>query len=137
MPFYERCCFWTGRPQRIHLCNRHEPRRRSGGPEPDAQRGSTRISQTLSGGTTDDGSHHKHRTPLPEAHRRKIQRHRLPPKKTRNIAEARIKTDWIDSQALAELLRLNSLPESYMPPPDIAMLREKVRRRAFLVRQQS
>ena len=59
------------------------------------------------------------------------------PKKTRYIAEARIKTDLVDSQALAELLRLNSLPESYMPPPDIAELREKVRRRAFLVRQQS
>jgi transposase len=59
------------------------------------------------------------------------------PKKTRYIAEARIKTDRVDSQALAELLRLNSLPESYVPPPDIAELREKVRRRAFLVRQQT
>jgi transposase len=59
------------------------------------------------------------------------------PKKTRYIAEARIKTDRVDSRALAELLRLNSLPESYVPPPDIAVLREKVRRRAFLVGQQS
>jgi transposase len=59
------------------------------------------------------------------------------PKKTRYIAEARIKTDRVDSQALAELLRLNSLPESYIPPPEIAVLREKVRRRAFLVGQQS
>ena len=59
------------------------------------------------------------------------------PKKTRYIAEARIKTERVDSQALAELLRLNSLPESYVPPPDIAVLREKVRRRAFLVRQQT
>ena len=59
------------------------------------------------------------------------------PKKTRYIAEARIKTDRVDSQALAELLRLNSLPESYMPPPDIAVLREKVRRRSFLVGQQT
>ena len=57
------------------------------------------------------------------------------PKKTRYIAEARIKTDRVDSRALAELLRLNSLPESYVPPPYIAELREKVRRRAFLVRQ--
>ena len=38
---------------------------------------------------------------------------------------------------MAELLRLNSLPESYVPPPDIAMLREKVRRRSFLVGQQT
>jgi len=52
------------------------------------------------------------------------------PKKTRYIAEARIKTDRVDSQALAELLRLNSLPESYVPPPDISELREKVRRRS-------
>jgi transposase len=59
------------------------------------------------------------------------------PKKTRYIAEARIKTDRVDSRALAELLRLNSLPESYVPPPYIAELREKVRRRAFLVRQQT
>ena len=57
------------------------------------------------------------------------------PKKTRYIAEAHIKTDRVDSKALAELLKLNSLPESYMPPPYIAELREKVRRRAFLVRQ--
>jgi transposase len=56
------------------------------------------------------------------------------PKKTRYIAEARIKSDRVDSKALAELLRLDSLPESYMPPPEVAMLREKVRRRAFLVR---
>jgi len=32
---------------------------------------------------------------------------------------------------------LNSLPLSYVPPPDIAVLREKVRRRAFLVGQQT
>ena len=31
---------------------------------------------------------------------------------------------------MAELLRLNNLPGSYMPPPHIAVLREKVRRRA-------
>ena len=46
------------------------------------------------------------------------------PKKTRYIAEARIKTDRVDSRALAELLRLNSLPESYVPPTYIAELRE-------------
>ena len=59
------------------------------------------------------------------------------PKKTRYIAEARIKSDRVDSRVLAELLRLNSLPESYMPPPYIAELREKVRRRDFLVREQT
>ena len=57
------------------------------------------------------------------------------PRRTKLIAESRIKNDKVDSKALAELLRLNALPESIIPPPDIAMLREKVRRRAFLVRQ--
>jgi len=32
------------------------------------------------------------------------------PKKTRYIAEARIKSDRVDSKAMAELLRLESLP---------------------------
>lgn len=59
------------------------------------------------------------------------------PKKTRYIAEARIKSDRVDSKALAELLRLDSLPESYIPPRDIAVLREKIRRRAFMVRQRT
>jgi transposase len=57
------------------------------------------------------------------------------PKETRTIAKARIKTDRTSSRALAELLRVNGLPESYWPPPEIALLREKIRRRAFLVRQ--
>jgi len=51
-------------------------------------------------------------------------------RKTRYIAEVRIKSDRVDSRALAELLRLNNLPESYMLPHHIAMLPEKVRRRA-------
>jgi transposase len=57
------------------------------------------------------------------------------PRKTRLIAEARIKSDRVDSRALAELLRLDSLPTSYIPPREIAAIREKVRRRAFMVRQ--
>ena len=46
------------------------------------------------------------------------------PKKTRYIAEARIKSDKVDSRAIAELVRLDALPPSYMPPHDIAVLRE-------------
>ena len=57
-------------------------------------------------------------------------------KKTR-ITEARIKSDRVDSKAIAELVRLDALPKSYMPPPKIAELREKVRRRAFLVRERA
>lgn len=34
------------------------------------------------------------------------------PKKTRYIAEARIRSDRVDSKGLADLLRLDSLPES-------------------------
>jgi transposase len=56
------------------------------------------------------------------------------PKKTRLVAESRIKTDRVDSWAVTELARLDALPLSYMTPDDIAALREKVRRRAFLVR---
>ena len=59
------------------------------------------------------------------------------PKETRRIAKARIKTDKTSSRALADLLRLGSLPLSYMPPREIADLRERVRRRAFLVRQRA
>ena len=54
--------------------------------------------------------------------------------KTRYIAEARIKSDRVDSKALAELLRLDSLPESIIQPKELAELRERIRRRAFLVR---
>jgi len=59
------------------------------------------------------------------------------PKRTELIAEARIKIDRVDSWAVTELARLDALPLSYMPPDDIAALREKVRRRAFLVRMRS
>jgi transposase len=52
------------------------------------------------------------------------------PTKTKLIAEARrIKTDRIDSHALAELLRLDALPESYMPDEETSDLKEMVRRR--------
>jgi transposase len=57
------------------------------------------------------------------------------PKKTRYIAEAKIKSDRIDSKAIAELVRLNALPSAYMPDEETATLREQVRRRAFLVRE--
>src|SRR3990170_3504036 len=57
------------------------------------------------------------------------------PKKTKWIAEARIKSDRVDSKAIANLLRLDALPLSYVPDASDAALREKVRRRAFLVRE--
>ena len=57
------------------------------------------------------------------------------PKKTRYIAEAKIKSDRVDSRAIAELARLDALPLSYMPDKEVSVLREQVRRRAFLVRE--
>jgi transposase len=55
------------------------------------------------------------------------------PLKVKAIAEAKIKTDEIDSETLAHLLRADLLPESYVPPRDTRELRDLVRRRAFLV----
>ena len=57
------------------------------------------------------------------------------PRKTRYIAEAKIKSDRVDSRAIAELARLDALTLAYMPEKEISVLREQVRRRAFLVRQ--
>jgi transposase len=59
------------------------------------------------------------------------------PTKTRLIAESRIKTDRVDARALAELLRLDALPKSYMPDEETSSLREMVRRRAYLVRERA
>ena len=59
------------------------------------------------------------------------------PKKTRYIVEAKIKSDRVDSGAIAELARLDALPLAYVPNEETARLREKVRRRAFLVRQRA
>ena len=55
------------------------------------------------------------------------------PQRVKAIAEAKVKTDKVDSETLAHLLRANLLPESYVPPMDIRELREMVRRRSFLV----
>ena len=55
------------------------------------------------------------------------------PRKTRAIAEAKIKTDKTDSRALAHLLRMDWLPSSYVPPEEVRDLRELVRLRTYLV----
>lgn len=57
------------------------------------------------------------------------------PFKTRLIAEASLKSDKVDSEALARLLRLDSLPTAYAPPPAIRALRTLVRDRVFYRRQ--
>jgi len=53
------------------------------------------------------------------------------PKEVKALAKK--KTDKTDSETLAHLLRADLLPESYVPPRDIRELRDRVRRRAFLV----
>ena len=60
--------------------------------------------------------------------------HVATPHKVRIIAESKSKTDKYDSHMLAELLRTNFLPESWVPPYQIRILRGVVRQRYHLVK---
>lgn len=67
-----------------------------------------------------------------------LERHGIPvklanPIKTRAIAEAMIKTDTIDAQTLAHLLRTNLVAECYVAPVDIRNKRTLLRHRMNLV----
>jgi len=55
------------------------------------------------------------------------------PKKTRVIAEAKIKTDKIDSRLLSDLVRADLVARSYVPPKEIRMQRALLRERINLV----
>jgi len=55
------------------------------------------------------------------------------PKKTKAIAEAKIKTDRLNARMLADLLRGNLISASYVPPPEIRIQRSIIRERARLV----
>jgi transposase len=59
--------------------------------------------------------------------------HVATPHKVRVIAESKCKTDRYDARILAELLRTDFLPESYIAPQPIRQLRLLVRRRYWLV----
>jgi len=59
--------------------------------------------------------------------------HVATPHKVKVIAESKCKTDKYDSRILAELLRTNFLPESYIAPRAIRELRLLVRRRYWLI----
>lgn len=59
------------------------------------------------------------------------------PKKVRAIAEARIKTDRIDSETLAHLLRADLIPEAYAPSKDVRAIKRVLRQRLFFVRVQT
>jgi transposase len=58
------------------------------------------------------------------------------PYKVRVITEASLKSDRVDSEALARLLRLGSVPMAYAPEPAVRDLRQLVRDRVFYVRQE-
>ncbi|KXA91999.1 hypothetical protein AKJ65_08205, partial [candidate division MSBL1 archaeon SCGC-AAA259E19] len=55
------------------------------------------------------------------------------PHKLRIIAEVKIKTDCRDSEALADLVRADLIPEVYVPTKDDRELRDTVKRRTKLV----
>lgn len=55
----------------------------------------------------------------------------------RLITGAKVKTDRRDAYKLANLLRLNALPESYIYPKEMRPLRDLLRRRADLVRERT
>jgi transposase len=55
------------------------------------------------------------------------------PKKTRMIAEAKIKNDRMDARVLADLVRADLVARSYVPPKEIRMQRTLLRERISLV----
>ncbi|MFH1224804.1 MAG: IS110 family transposase [Candidatus Diapherotrites archaeon] len=59
------------------------------------------------------------------------------PKKVKAIASAKIKTDVIDARTIAQLKRVDLLPESYVPPKHVREIRSIVRHRASLTRQRA
>ena len=65
---------------------------------------------------------------------RGIEVHLAHPALVKPFAKKHVKTDKVDSKVLAQLLRMNYLPESYVPEGEIRDLRTIVRHRASLVR---
>ncbi len=59
------------------------------------------------------------------------------PMKTRAIAEAKVKTDKVDAEVLAQLLAADYLPAVWMPDEGTQALRRQVARRAHIVRQRT
>ena len=56
------------------------------------------------------------------------------PLKVRAIADAKIKTDKIDSEMLARLLRADLIPQAYAPSKKVRAIKRVLRQRMFLVR---
>jgi len=57
------------------------------------------------------------------------------PLRTRLIADASLKTDKVDSEALATLLRVRALPTAYAPPAEVRDLRTVVSERVYYKRR--
>ena len=63
--------------------------------------------------------------------------HLAHPLRTKAIASARVKTDAVDAETLAHLLRTNLLPEAYIAPRELRELRDLLRHRVALTRMRS
>lgn len=59
------------------------------------------------------------------------------PRKTRAIAEAKVKTDKVDARILAQLLAADFLPGTWVADDRTRMLRRLVMRRTHLVKQRT
>jgi transposase len=59
------------------------------------------------------------------------------PGKVEAIASAKMKTDKIDSEILAHLLRSNLIPEAWAPDKEVREKRDLVRFRSYLIRNRS
>jgi transposase len=59
------------------------------------------------------------------------------PRKTRAIAQAKVKTDKVDARILVQLLAVNFLPETWVADDWTRMLRRLVVRRTHLVKQRT
>lgn len=59
------------------------------------------------------------------------------PMATKAIASAKVKTDKVDAEVLAQLLRLDYLPSVWMPSPEQSLLRELTARRTRLVQDRT
>jgi transposase len=66
--------------------------------------------------------------------RQGIDVHLAHPVYVKPFAKKHVKTDKVDARVLAQLLRMNYLPESYVPGEDMRDLRTIVRHRASFVR---
>jgi len=59
------------------------------------------------------------------------------PKKVKAIADAKIKTDKIDSRTLAHLLRADLIPEAHVPGKETREAKQVLRQRMFFIRVQT